>query len=142
MIVLDIAEDPKTPAFGPLCTAREAAFSQDADGSCLKLLYATIGCETVDVIDIGHNIDMWVDDEGAFAEDIKVNWLATMLRTAHWAKSGGEIAVPSKYPPIFGRAVLLSHDIEGRTLDLSPEQVEYVKSLMDVAPAAQEGGEA
>lgn len=137
MIILDFTDAP-TNAWGIANFAREAKFDNGGEESCLKMLYKAIGCDMVDVVEIAHGIDMWVDDEALYKIGHKSNWLATMLRTAFWAKSGGAIDIPADYPQIFGKAVLLGRDDEGKSIDLSPEQVEYIRSLMDV----KTGGEA
>lgn len=96
----------------------------------LKQAYKYIGCTCIDIVSIGHDIDMIVDDEGLMKTDPQPNWLATALRTVYWAHSNGEILVPVQYPPICGVALLVAHDAEGKTVDLTDKQVEYVKSIV------------
>lgn len=137
MIVIGFNESPSNAAlWGPSNEAWEAEFQRDGD-SCLNMLYNTIRCSCVDVVDIGHGIDMWVDGEALLKEDWQINHIASALRTLFWAQSK-TLAVPVRYPPIMGVVVLLGEDEEGNCIDLTPEQVEYIRSLVPVKK--MEGG--
>lgn len=147
MIILDFTTHR---LYGTVYRAREADFTPDAgdsDGSCLNMLYETIGCRGVEAIPIARGIEMWVDEDPAGRDDSaaafeRINWLATMLRTAYWAKSKGNITIPATDATILGTAVLLGIDRDGECVDLTREQVAYVKSLMDVEPRSEAAPEA
>lgn len=94
----------------------------------LPFLYNTIGCELVDVVEIGHGIDMWVDDEGLLKEEPMPNSIATMFRTMSWM-CRKEVVIPAKMPPICGVAVFTGHDDEGHTVGLTDEQVKWIESF-------------
>lgn len=47
----------------------------------LVMLYELIRCDTVDVVQLAPDIDMWVDDEGALKADRRVNQLASYIAT-------------------------------------------------------------
>lgn len=138
MIVLGFKKD-KT--YREVCHVEERKYNpQEAESFC-EDLYRMIDCETFDVVDIGHGIDMFVDDEGPNNNNRhKLNHLATYLRTKHWLDSK-KILFPSSYPPVVGTAVLFSTDEEGRTIDLLPEQVEYVKQVLNLPNSCIEIGE-
>lgn len=123
--------------WGQANTAWEEKFAPGESGENLQTLYRTIGCDTVDAVDIGKGITMWVDDEGLLKSKSKINHLASALRTLYWANSIS-YTVPALYPPVAGVAVLLGTDEEGKCIDLTPEQVEYVRSLFPVAKAKGE----
>lgn len=47
------------------------------DQSVLKDLYEAIGCRTVDVVRLAERLDMWLDDDGMYTQE--VNRLATLV---------------------------------------------------------------
>lgn len=125
--------------YGEICHVEEREYDPQKTESLLEDLYGIIDCETVDVIGIGNGIDMYVDDEGLYNNNrYKLNHLAVYLRTKAWLESKNT-CFPVNYPPIVGAAVLLSSDEEGNTVDLSPEQVAYVKEALTLPNPAIEG---
>lgn len=78
----------------------------------LQWLYGTIGCHTVDVVELGDGLSLWLDDEGLLTQAPRLNLPATAL-----AASFGELR-----QGLYGPAVLLGGTNEdGDTLGLSEE---------------------
>ncbi|MGH3428252.1 MAG: DUF3846 domain-containing protein [Mycobacteriales bacterium] len=75
-------------------------------------LYAAIGCDSVDVVRLADQLDMWIDDEGLY--NSQANPLATKL--AHYFQQD----IPPRYrQPYFGTAVILGIDQDtGETLSM------------------------
>ena len=120
-----------TPQFGECCVACDNEPMPWKDSAeCVVGVKSIIGCKSIDIVDIGHFIDLFVDDEGLMKPNPKPNWIATALRTIHWVKSNGEILVPAGYPPLCGVCVALSHNDEGETVDLNEEQVKYLEGFL------------
>lgn len=132
MIVIGYNENPQNALmWGASNEAWEEKFHRSDEGSCLQTLYDKIGCNLVDCVEIANGIDMWVDDEGALKSSRRLNHIATALRTLFWANNEAT-TIPVNYPPLHGVAVLLGHDEEGNSIDLTPEQVAYIRSLIPV----------
>ncbi|WP_368680373.1 DUF3846 domain-containing protein (plasmid) [Rhodococcus opacus] len=72
---------------------------------------AAIGCRWFDVVRLGPDLDMWVDDEGATLADARVNVTATMIARVHGAI----------WQPFCGVAVFAAHDGRGATVGLSED---------------------
>lgn len=68
-----------------------------------------IGCRWFDVVRLGPDLDMWIDDEGATLADAQVNVVATAV-----ARACGAI-----WQPFCGVAVFAAHDRHGETVGLS-----------------------
>ncbi|RYF59690.1 MAG: DUF3846 domain-containing protein [Comamonadaceae bacterium] len=74
-------------------------------------LRSAIGCRWFDVVRLGPDLDMWVDDEGATLADAQVNVTATTIARAHGAI----------WQPFYGVAVFAAHDGDGATVGLSED---------------------
>lgn len=70
-----------------------------------------IGCRLIDVVRLTTRLDMWIDDECLYR--FPVNPVATALARRH-----GYI-----WQPYHGPAVLCSVDKDGRSIDLTRDQV-------------------
>ncbi|MDH6293177.1 DUF3846 domain-containing protein [Rhodococcus opacus] len=70
---------------------------------------AAIGCRWFDVVRLGPDLDMWIDDEGAVLADAQVNVVATAIARVHGAI----------WQPFWGVAVFAAHDRDGETVGLS-----------------------
>lgn len=80
--------------------------------SLLQALYAAIGCHLVECVGLTEDVDMWIDEEGAFTES--VNRAATVMVEHIISKDGRTLL-----GPIHGTAVLLGIDQRtGESLDL------------------------
>ncbi|MDV7246397.1 MULTISPECIES: DUF3846 domain-containing protein [Rhodococcus] len=73
------------------------------------VIRAAIGCRWFDVVRLGRDLDMWIDDDGAVLADAQVNVVATAI-----ARADGAI-----WQPFCGVAVFASHDRHGETVGLS-----------------------
>lgn len=51
--------------------------AEGGDQSVLNSLYENIGCSTVDVVRLADRLDMWLDDDGMYTQE--VNSLATLI---------------------------------------------------------------
>ena len=85
-------------------------------GMELELMYAWLGCGTVDVVTLTDQLDMWLDDEGMFRQP--VNPLATQL-----AKQYGY-----GFQDYYGSALLCTHNADGESRDLTDDQLAAVRS--------------
>jgi len=82
-------------------------------------LYGVIGCRSVDVVRLGDNMDMWLDDEGMLVG--KVNGPATRL-----ARSYGFV-----WQPYFGVVVVTGGaDRDGNTVGLDETRAAEVRGLL------------
>jgi hypothetical protein len=94
----------------------------------LRWLYGTIGCHTVDVVELGDGLSLWLDDEGLLTESPRLNLPATAL-----AASFGDLR-----QGLYGPAVLLGGTTEdGDTLGLSDETVKGIVSRYGDPNASQ-----
>ena len=88
-------------------------------GRVLDGSYGVIGCRSVDVVRLGDNMDMWLDDEGMLVG--KVNGPATRL-----ARSYGFV-----WQPYFGVVVVTGGaDREGNTVGLDETRAAEVRGLL------------
>lgn len=93
------------------------------DDSTLHALYREIGCDLVEVIALTTQVDMWVDEEGMYRQE--VNHVATALaRRYGWT-----------HQPYFGTVVLTGgSDAEGASESLAPIALVAVRDvLMQIA---------
>jgi hypothetical protein len=135
MIVLNFK---RHEMYRKVCCVEEREYDPQKTENLLECLYKIIDCRFVDVVRLGHGIDMFVDDEGLFNHNrYDLNHLATYLRTKSNLESKNSL-FPAGYPPVMGVAVLLSSDEEGNTIDLTPEQVAYVKEALHLPNPAIE----
>ncbi|MEU7032014.1 DUF3846 domain-containing protein [Streptomyces sp. NPDC046275] len=80
----------------------------------LRALRSAIGCTTVDVVDVTDTLSMWLDDEGLFAENPRVNIPAFRL-FAHYG---------TPHQRYFGNAVFTGGtDPNGDTLGLTEDAI-------------------
>lgn len=110
-------------------TKIEKVKPKDGEGS-LEFLYRNIGCKFVDVVKCEYGIDIYVDDEGLYAnseDDPMWNYPATALRTVSWLLQG--VPVPYNYAPIAGTAILASHNEEGDIIGLDAAQIAFLKTI-------------
>ncbi|MEV0996812.1 DUF3846 domain-containing protein [Nonomuraea sp. NPDC050202] len=90
-------------------------------GSSLDVMYREIGCRSVDVVRLTSRLDMWLDDEGIYTQEI--NPFATALARHHGYT----------YQPYFGTVLLCSVTDEGDSIDLTVDQVRALLAhLLDV----------
>lgn len=99
---------------GIVISNREAVVKEFEDVS-LETMYKEIGCHTVDVVSLDHNIDLWVDDNGLLVRDNVIHRLNIEGQDPEFA------------PHLAGNIFILANDGEGGTIGLSKEQVEWVK---------------
>lgn len=67
----------------PFGEITDEVISTEQDGITLRGLYRLIGCQTVDVVTLDGDIDMWVDDEAALTGSLinpLATWVALRLR--------------------------------------------------------------
>lgn len=83
-------------------------------------LYGAIGCRAVDLVRITDVLDMWVDDEGLFVEEPRINYGACMVA----------VALGALRQPYFGTVVFACHDQEGDTTSLPPETVQVIRDVI------------
>lgn len=76
-------------------------------------MYKIIGCETVDVVRLENNIDIWVDDEGLLKKNVIT-----------------EIEINGREYQLAGRLLFMSSNKEGETVPLTNKQVEYLMDNM------------
>jgi len=88
----------------------------------LDELYRLIQCRWVDVVALDKNVDMWIDDEGMYAND-EPNWATTTI-----AHAFGFVA-----QPYFGTAVFTGGvDEDGNSTPLDPQSLQKLtKALAD-----------
>lgn len=86
----------------------------------LASLYRLIGCNSVDLVRLDDDLDMWVDDEGSFGTPYP-NWAITAVAAAYGR-------VHQRY---FGTAVFTGGvDEEGNSLSLSPAQLQQLTEML------------
>lgn len=92
-------------------------------GEQLPCLYSAIGCDTVDVVALAEDLDMWLDDNGFGVGPVNVP--ATMLK---------DLCRPHTQP-YFGVAVFTGGvDDEGDSMSLSPTREAWIReTLADLA---------
>lgn len=96
---------------------------------CLHALYQQIGCGSVDLVRLTPQLDMWLDDEGMYSQDLNV--LATFIaRRLGWTQQ-----------PYFGPAVITGGadencDIRG----LDPAAATMLRDLAEAVLADIESG--
>ena len=83
--------------------------ARESTGAAIR---SAIGCRWFDVVRLGRDLDMWVDDEGAIQADARVNLMATAIARAHGAI----------WQPFCGAVVFAAHDGNGATVGLSDAQ--------------------
>lgn len=71
----------------------------------------------VDVLHIGHGIDIWLNDEGLLREDLPLNFVVGSIKS-------GKVA-----HQICGNVVFASHDREGNTISLTQKQMEKIRNM-------------
>lgn len=87
----------------------------------LTTMCKVIGCRLVDVVALTDRLDMWLDEEGLYQQE--VNPVATAL-----ARRFGFV-----WQPYYGPVVLCSADEDGNSVGLTPDQlVGLLTTLMDV----------
>lgn len=90
----------------------------------LQTMYDNIGCDTVDVVRLPNNIDVWVDDEGLLKSgNVVMDYLVKEN------KESEEFSLQ-----LAGNALLLSYDNEGNSLGLSDEQIKWIQNNIQVRP--------
>lgn len=78
----------------------------------LEKMYELLGCSTVDVVSLDHNIDMWVDDEG-------------LLKSGNMVM---DYTISNDAPiKLSGNVLLLASNDEGETIGLSDEQLSWIQ---------------
>ena len=82
----------------------------DEDGVHLSEIQDLIGTDTVTVVSLKNNIDMWVDGEGLLKNGNFVN----------------RYTIEDFQIDLAGNAILLGDDGNGGTVGLNEEQVEYL----------------
>lgn len=85
-------------------------------------LRAALQCRTFDVVRLAPGLDMWIDDEGLFAEDPAVNRVATRIARSHGLC----------WQPYVGTVVFASNDGQGETQSLSDDQVAALVTTADL----------
>lgn len=86
----------------------------------LRGLYATIGCELVDVVRLAGNLDMWIDDEGLITGQ-PVNFPASRIARSYEYDD----------QPYFGTAVFTGGaDSMGATLGLTLDVSHHLTGLL------------
>ncbi|MDV7357670.1 DUF3846 domain-containing protein [Rhodococcus oxybenzonivorans] len=88
---------------------RPEVFDLGVGESTGAAIRSAIGCRWFDVVRLGPDLDMWIDDEGAVLADAQVNVVATEI-----ARVYGAI-----WQPFCGVAVFAAHDRHGETVGLS-----------------------
>lgn len=83
-----------------------------------------IGATTVDCFSISRDIDVWVDDDGMYA-DREVNTSLMMLVIA--------ISKKSLKQPLYGDALMVGFNKEGDSISLSQDQIELILTLHKMA---------
>lgn len=83
----------------------------------LDYFYRLIGCDTVDVVALAADLEMWVDDEGLLVDDAQVNHAATGI-----AAEFGRTAQNYCGPAVFTGGA----DEDGETLGLTELQVQVL----------------
>jgi len=73
-------------------------------GDNLRAMYAAIGCRGIELVRLRGGLDMWIDDEGKFPEDAKVNSRGTFMAWRALAIDRRDV--------ICGRALLTGRDAE------------------------------
>ena len=82
----------------------------DEDGVHLSEIQDLIGTDTVTVVSLKNNIDMWVDGEG-------------LLKSGNFVN---RYTIEDFQIDLTGNAILLGDDGNGGTVGLNEEQVEYL----------------
>ena len=82
----------------------------DEDGVHLSEIQDLIGTDTVTVVSLKNNIDMWVDGEG-------------LLKSGNFVN---RYTIEDFQIDLAGNAILLGDDGNGGTVGLNEEQVEYL----------------
>jgi hypothetical protein len=82
-----------------------------SQGESLELMREAIGCRLVDVVQLTGWLDMWLDDEGVYTQE--VNPAATVL-----AKSFGFV-----WQDYYGPVVLCGVDDDGDSVNLTRSQI-------------------
>lgn len=91
------------------------------EGDTLHWLYDQIGCDCVDLVRLDPDLDMWLDDMGAYVNDGEnVNTLATTLNLY---KGNG-------HPALWGTAVITRHNQEGDTIGLTDGDVGELNGVL------------
>lgn len=81
-----------------------------------------------DHLELNHDLDVWVDDEGLLTDPVVVNWALTDLRDTFWEER--KIEIPPDWPPLAGKGLLTGGaDGEGDTLSLSDELITQLESF-------------
>jgi hypothetical protein len=95
----------------------------DLSGDSLAAMCKAIGCALLDVVALTSRLDMWIDDEGMYTQQI--NPVATALARRH-----GFV-----WQPYFGPVVVLAtSDAEGDTHNLTIDQLRgQLAALGDIA---------
>lgn len=91
-------------------------------GHFLDAAYEAIDCRSVDVVQVSDTLDVWLDDEGLFAESPQVNYPVMVVVAAMGAPL---------VQPLVGTAVLARHDGMGNTVSLLPEQITAIRDLFE-----------
>jgi hypothetical protein len=91
------------------------------EGDTLHWLYSQIGCSCVDLVRLDRDVDMWLDDEGAFVNDGEnVNMLATALN----------LAMGNGHPALWGTMVITRHNQEGDTTGLADDDIAMLNAIL------------
>ena len=97
------------------------------DGSTLKEIYRVGEFDITEVAVSGKygntSVVLWCDEEGLFNEPVVRNQAATSLRN--------EI-LGGNFDGIYGNCVLTAEDEDGKTLALNDEQVEEIRTLLEL----------
>ena len=81
-----------------------------------------IGCNTMDVVTVANDIDMFVDDEGLLVSGNQVNEISF---------ADGSLT-ENLY--LAGNILMLSHDYEGNSTTLNEEQLRYIFENIKITP--------
>lgn len=82
-------------------------------------MYRLVNCDTLDVVRLTDEIDMWVDDEGLMKSD---NFLQTFVYEGR-----------KLHQPYAGNVLILAHNDEGDTIGLTDAQVEHLTKHIQIA---------
>ncbi|SKO33970.1 Domain of uncharacterised function (DUF3846) [Mycobacteroides abscessus subsp. abscessus] len=83
----------------------------------LQLMYAALGCHTMDLVRLTDGIDMWVDDNGLYTAE--VNPIATALAQRYGLT----------WQSYHGAVLLAAADDEGDTINLTTERANAMRSI-------------
>lgn len=84
----------------------------DENGVAYEEIKEYVGCDIVTVVDFGHGIDAWVDDEG-------------LLKSGNFVNEYLVADMEAKMP-LAGNVIFLGATQDGNTIGLNEEQIEYL----------------